>query len=526
LLILSAAAGSTSLGDIAASAHQLPSSVRWLGFVLTFFGFGVKTGLVPVNAWVAPGYAAAPHSLRPVFSGATMNLGIFTFLVIDAPLAIHTTGIGLVAMVVGALTAILGIVYALIERDIAKLLAQSSVENLGIVVAALGAGCAFASLGKPVPAGIALIAGVYHMLNHSAFKTLLFLGAGGIGEATGSRDLDRLGGLLRRLPVFGTLFLAGTMAIAALPPLNGFVSEWLVLESLLRIVEAASVPVRLTFAVSGALLALTAGLALTCFTLVAGTSLLGLARSPEACNASRVPASATVPMACLAFTCLALGVLATAVIPVLGKLVEPLAGVDAGPQLVPSFFTNAAELPSAIATDLAHIGARVGAGWIPLRGLVVLHSGGMATPVIFAMSTALSLAVIALIAGIVWLFARGLRRTRVTRREVWDAGLPKLRPEMTYNATAFSSPVRVLFNTLLRPAIAERVERQGAFAMTQIRETRIVHVIDRLTIQPLITGFNRLARWLAAMHHGRITAYAGYVLVVLGAALLLAVASL
>lgn len=527
LMILATAAGSYNLADIAAAAPQMPAGAVWAGFLLTFFGFGVKTGILPVNVWMADAYEAAPRALTPIFSGATMNLGVFTLLIVDGPLANHNIGLGLVILVTGAVTAILGIVYALTERDMTRLLARSSIENLGIVVTALGAGLTFAALDKPIPAGMALIAGLYHMMNHSSFKTLLFLGAGGIHRATGTNDMDRLGGLMRRLPLFGSVFLVGAIAIAALPPFNGYVSEWLTLESLLRIDEVTSVPVRIAFGLSGAALALTAGLALTCFTLLAGTSLLGIARSPQAERPAKVPRSITIPMIALGIICFLLGVLATAIIPELARLVTPLAGANSGPALVPAFFGSAPNLPAAVFSDLSDIGARLGAGWIPLRGLVVLHSGGEHTSVIFAMSTALSALVIVGVLILVWLFARIMKRNRkVYRKTLWDAGLPRLRPEMTYNATGFASSVRVTFNSLLRPVVTERIETHGAFSTSRVRSTQLVHIVDRLTTEPLVRQTHRIAEWVAGMHHGRITAYAGYVLYALVGALLVAAALL
>ena len=157
----------------------------------------IQTGILPVNIWMPAAYAAAPRALTPLFSGATLNLGIFTLLIVDGPLAVHNVSTALVVLVTGTLTALVGIVYALVERDITRLLTQSSIENLGIVVAALGAGFAFAALGKPIPAGMAMIAGLYHMTNHSAFKTMLFLGASGVRDAAGGDEMDRLGGLMR-----------------------------------------------------------------------------------------------------------------------------------------------------------------------------------------------------------------------------------------------------------------------------------------------------------------------------------------
>ena len=527
LLVLAAASGTTSLAGIADAAAALPHGVIWAGFLLTFFGFGVKTGIVPVNAWMNDGYAAVPRSLTPIFSGATLNMGVFALWRIDGPLAAHALWPALVVLVTGAVTALVGIVYALASRSMTRLLTHSSIENLGIVVAALGAGFAFQALGHPALAGLALIAGLYHMLNHSAYKTLLFLGNGAVRTATGTDDLDALGGLMKRVPLFSTLFLIGAFAIAALPPFNGFVSEWLTLESLLRVVEIGDVPVRITFALSGALLALTAGLALTCFVMLAGSSLMGLPRSRRAAEVKRMPWSATAPMAALAAVCLGLGVLATGVIPVLGRLTASLTGTDATPALVPAFFRHSHQLAQAIVTDLTHIGAQIGRGVLPLRGLVVLHSGGSQTPVVFAMSTGLSFAVILTLVLIVWATARLLRRRkrRVVRRTLWDAGLVRLQPEMTYTATAFAAPVRVLFERLLKPVVAEQTTRRGAFLVGVIRRARVVHIVDRFTLYPLIGAAKGLASALARMHQGRVNLYAAYIVAAL-VVVLLATASL
>ena len=527
LLILAAASGTTSLAGIAAAASALPHSVVWAGFLLTFFGFGVKTGIVPVNAWMNDGYAAVPRSLTPIFSGATLNMGVFALWRIDGPLAAHFLWPALVVLVTGAVTALVGIVYALASRSMTRLLTHSSIENLGIVVAALGAGFAFQALGHPALAGLALIAGLYHMLNHSAYKTLLFLGNGAIRATAGSDDLDALGGLMKRVPLFSSLFLFGAFAIAALPPFNGFVSEWLTLESLLRVVEISDVPVRITFALSGALLALTAGLALTCFVMLAGSSLMGLPRSRQVAEVKRMPWAATAPMVVLTFVCLGLGVLATGVIPVLGRLAASLTGSDATAALVPAFFHHSHQLAQAIVTDLTHIGAQIGRGVLPLRGLVVLHSGGAQTPVVFAMSTGLSFAVILALLLLVWSLARLLRRRkrRVVRRTLWDAGLVHLQPEMTYTATAFAAPVRVLFERLLKPVVAEHARHHGAFVVGLILQARLVHIVDRLTLHPLIRAVKTFATVLARMHHGRVNLYAAYIAAAL-VVVLLASASL
>lgn len=522
LLLLATHAGSWSLSGIAAAVPHLPRGIAWAGFLLTFFGFGVKTGILPVNIWMGEAYVAAPRGVLPIFSGATLNLGAFTLWIVDGPLASHAPNMALVVLVAGALTAILGITYALATHSLTRLLTQSSIENLGIVVAAFGAGFAFTALGKPLLGGLGLVAGLYHMLNHSAYKTLLFLGSGGIGAAVDD-DLNRLGGLLKRLPLFGTLFLLGAFAIAALPPFNGFVSEWLVLQSLLRVVEFSSIPVRITFALSGALLALTAGLAVTCFVMLAASGLLGLPRSPEAARARRMPASVTAPMGALVIVCFLLGILATGVIPLLGRLTGTLTGVNPTAALVPAFFGHVQVLTQTLARNLTDLGAQLGRGIVPLRGLVVLDTGGSAGNVAYAMSTALTFVVLAFLLLVVWFATRVLRRRRrVARRALWDAGLVHLQPEMTYTATAFAAPVRVPFDRLLRPAVTEHTERRGAFVTVLRRENKVVHIVDRLTLHPLMTGAQRLAGVLARMHHGRVTLYAAYIVVACAVVLLAA----
>lgn len=527
LLVLAGSAGTFSLAGIAAAAPQLPGGVLWAGFLLTFFGFGVKTAIMPVNAWMTDAYAAAPRGVLPLFSGATLNLGVFTLWVIDGPLASHALWPALVVLTVGAATALLGIMYALTETGMTRLLTRSSIENLGIVVAALGAGFAFTAMQRPMLGGLAAIAGLYHMLNHSAYKTLLFIGSGGIGDAVGHDDMNRLGGLLRRVPWFGTAFLLGCFAIAALPPFNGFVSEWLTLQSLLRIVELGPVPVRIVFGLAGAALALTAGLSVTCFAMLATSTLLNVPRSREAASVSRMPASVTAPMVLLVVVCLGLGVWATGVIPVLGSITAPLLGRDATANLVPAFFGHASALAAGLVHDLTQLGAQLGRGLLPLRGLVVLHSDAPRAGVVYAMSTALTFAVLALLLLVVWILARGLRRRRkVVRCVPWNGGIPGLKPEMAYTPTTFAAPVRVLFDGIFNPEVARQEQRQGAFLTT--REHRVVHVhlFDRLLVLPLMAGMQATARLLARMHRGRVTLYATYVLATFVVVMLAAAATL
>lgn len=516
LLVLALAAGSPSLDAIARAAPLLPPAIATAGCVLTFFGFGMKAGVVPLNLWLPDAHGAAPRSISPILSAATLNLGLYAFLRIDAPLARADARLGLMILATGAATALTGIMYALAEHNLKRVLAQSSIENIGIVTAGFGAGFAFSALGHPVLGGLALVAGLYHMLNHSTYKALLFLGAGGIDAATGSHDLDRMGGLLRRLPLLGTLFVIGAFAIAALPPLNGFVSEWMLLQSLLRVVEIGSVPVRIVFALAGAALALAAGLAVTCFAMIAATALLGAPRSREAASARPAPRSVWLPMLLLALVCFGLAVWATGVLPALGRIAVPITGADPTDALVPAFFGNGSGLAAGVVHDLAQLGAQLGRGLLPLRGLVVLHSDGARAPVAYAMSTALTFAVLAFMLLVVWIAARAVRRRRaLVRRAPWNGGIVRLRPDMTYTATVFSAPVRVLFHAVFDPEVSRQEQHQGAFLTARTQHEVRVHVVNRLVIRPTADAARRVAVRLAELHHGKVTAYAAYVLAAL-----------
>ena len=361
-------------------APGLGMGVQWAVFLLSFFGFGVKAGLVPVNFWLPRAYVAAPRAFVPVLAGATLNLGLYGILRVNADLMPAThAGPGLLVLVVGTISALLGILYATTDNDLKIMLAHSSIENVGIIVAGFGAGMVFVATNHPALAAIAFVAALYHLINHSLYKTLLFFGVGTVEAQTGTRDMDRLGGLNKWMPLTALGFLIGTLSIAALPPFNGFVSEWLTLQTMLRSAELSSTGAKMVFALCGAGLALTAALAVTCFVKVFAMSFLGMRRLDENQKVSEAKSGALAPMAILAALCLAFGVLPTYVIPALDTATNPLVGASASDALVPPFFaSNPAHdtLPPAFVDDFHNLGAQVGQSVLPGRGLVVLHRGG------------------------------------------------------------------------------------------------------------------------------------------------------
>ena len=522
LLLLAAAAGSLDFAALKASASRLDDAARWAVFLLSLAGFGVKAGLVPLNAWLPRAHPVAPANVSALLSGVILNLGIYGIVRVNIDLLpVNNVGPGLTALVVGAVTAFIGILYATTDNDTKRLLAHSSIENMGIVTAGLGAGFVFTAAGRPALAAIAFVAALYHLGNHSVYKALLFLGAGSVDLRAGTRELDRLGGLIHRMPWTAACFLVGALSISAIYPFNGFASEWLTLQALLRSAELDGTPVKIVFALCGVGLALTAALAVTCFVKAFAMGFLGIARSHRAEQAEEAPRSMLAPMAGLALMCVVLGVLPTYVIGTVSDALQPLTAASATQALVPPFFAGSAEhaeLPAPFAAEFRDLGAEVGEAVLPGRGMVVMHRGGERNPVVFAMSSFYGAIVLVALLAVVFVVVRVLTRARrVERASAWDGGVRRLFPEMTYTATGFSNPVRVVFDALLRPRTVEDTEETVAnhFRVAIRRSHDDGHIVDRLLFEWLAPRVLAAVRLLARMHHGRVNAYVGYVLVTL-----------
>jgi hydrogenase-4 component B len=496
---------------------HLSGGAVWGIFLLGFLGFGVKAGLVPVNFWLPRCYTATPAIFVPVLAGITLNLGFYGILRLNADLvANHGIGTGLFALVTGSITALVGILYATTDNDMKTMLAHSSIENAGIIVAGIGASLVFRASGHGVAAAIALVAALYHMVNHSVYKTVLFEGVGNIEAATGTREMDRLGGLAHFLPALSVVFLVGCLSISAIPPFNGFVSEWLTLQALLRSAVLLSPVTKILFALCGASLALTAALSVTCFVKAYAMSFLGIKRGEWKLRGHQNSTRPQFALAYLAIACFLLGILPTYVIPVLNRAVWPLAGASATASLVPPFFTATPEnqqLPPGFLEDFHNIGAQTGRKIFPGRGLVVLVRGAEQNPVIFAMSTSYGFLALAIFLFLTWIVVtRSTRKRSVVRNELWAGGIPRLLPEMTYTATGFSNPVRVVFQAIFRPDIVEDTRETVAvhFRTAILRRREETHLVDRLFFHPVGDAISWFARLLAGMHHGRLNAYVAY----------------
>src|SRR5205807_1886974 len=300
--------------------------VAGLVLALALLGAGSKAGLVPLHVWLPLAHPAAPSHVSALMSGVMTKVAIYGFVrIVFDLLGPPAWWWALPPIVLGAITAVLGLLYAVLDRDLKRVLAYSTIENVGVIFVALGLALAFRANGQDAAAAVAMTAALLHALNHSWFKSLLFLGAGAVLHATGRRDLEGLGGLIHRMPRTAVFFLIGALAISALPPLNGFVSEWLLFQAVIAAPALPQAALHFASPAIGAMLALAAALAAACFVRVYGTAFLGRPRSAEAAGAHDVPLAQQLAMAGLALLCILGGlmgsVLAVALAPVLDQLV-------------------------------------------------------------------------------------------------------------------------------------------------------------------------------------------------------------
>ena len=407
--VLASATRSLSFSMLLSGSAVASGPVRDALFALFFVGFGVKAGVIPLHVWLPEAHPAAPTSISALMSGVLLKIGIYGIVRVCAfGLGTPRLSWGVIVVALGGISALLGVLYALMQHDLKRLLAYHSIENIGIILLGLGAGMIAMAYGRSDLAWIGVAASLYHVLNHAVFKGLLFLGAGDVVMATGTRQIEQLGGLLRRLPWTGLFFLVGAMAISGLPPLNGFASEWLTFQAFLYGFRGSSEPlVHLLFPVGGALLALTTALAAACFVKAFGITFLALPRSEPAAAAREAPAVMLVPQAWLAALAIGLGLFPGA----RAARARRRAGVAPG----------RAPAPRHRARRLRHGDRRVFDHVVPVV-LAAALAGGLVLA-----------AVLALRAGMA-----------VRRVPTWGCG-GELSARTEYTATAFSKPLMMIF---------------------------------------------------------------------------------
>ena len=455
------------LADAGAFGGEVPietgSSTQIAIAMAALVGMGTKAGLVPLHTWLPRAHPIAPAHVSALMSGVMIKMAVYGLVrVLVEWLGELPTWYGVVVVVVGGASAVIGVVYAIFQHELKRLLAFHSIENVGIIVLGLGACLLLHTSGADAWAGIALAAALLHTLNHAVFKALLFLGAGAFERAAGSLEIDRLGGLLQRMPWTGGAFLVGAMAIAGLPPLNGFASEWLTLQALLAVPANGGVAAGLAGAVALAALASTAALAVLCFVKVTGLVLLGRPRRSRIESAVDAPVPMRAAAAFLALACVVLGV-------VPGALAGPLAGLAPWPT------DDAPSTSVHVPWDDA----------LPAPGILVVLLGG----------TALLMA------------ARG--RRRAAPAPSWACG-QILGPELRWTSAGFTKPLRLVLDAVLRPTRDVSLSVRGGVLQEVRYEGHVPHLFETHLNRPI----TRLGLWAAAharrLQSGSLTAYVAY----------------
>jgi len=403
-------------------AAQLQPAWASVAFLLAFFGFGAKAGMIPLHAWLPEAHPAAPSPVSALMSGIMIKTAIYGMVRVIFDLIGNVRWEwGMAVLVVGAGTTLFGVLYALVQHDLKRLLAYHSVENIGIILLGLGMAMVFIGFGHPAAGALGLIAALYHTLNHAVFKGLLFLGAGSILHSTGMRNLNDMGGLIRGMPKTAFYFLIGALAISALPPLNGFVSEWLTFQTALQATVLQHGVVRSLLPLFAATLALAGALTAMCFVKVYGIAFLGRAREPA--HRSPLPHAGDAGpmerygMAWLAAGCFVLGLFPTSFLLMLNRVGVSLTG-------------------HGLSED-----ALLGSGWLWL----VPTAMGQASysPVIFFV-------VIVAVTLLAFLLVRRFYHGRLRFSDPWDCGYPEQTSRMQDTADAFGQPIRHVFGPIYR----------------------------------------------------------------------------
>jgi hydrogenase-4 component B len=400
--------------DAIRAAHP-SAGLAALVLILVLVGAGSKAGVVPLHAWLPLAHPAAPSHVSALMSGVMTKVAVYGFVrIVFDLLGPPDWWWSMVVLAVGAVTAVMGVLYALMQNDLKRVLAYSTIENIGIIFVGLGLALAFKAEGIGWAAGLALTAALFHVFNHSVFKSLLFFGAGAVLNATGERDMEKLGGLIHRMPQTAFVFLVGCMAISALPPLNGFVSEWLAFQAILLSPQLPSWGLKLMIPAVGGMLALSAALAAACFVKAFGVSFLGRPRTPAAAKAQETDSNSLAAMVFLAALCLVAGILP-------GIFIDALAPVST----------------ALVGMSMPH---QAGTQWLTIVPIAQSRSSYNGLLVFIFVLMSGSLAAFAI---------HRLASDKLRRAPAWDCGFPDPNPATQYTASSFSQPIRRVFGTVI-----------------------------------------------------------------------------
>jgi hydrogenase-4 component B len=436
--LLAGPAGGYAFAAIRANGVTPGLAALVLGLALV--GAGSKAGLAPLHVWLPLAHPAAPSHVSALMSGVMTKVAVYGFVrIVFDLLGAPAWWWGAPVMALGAGTAVLGVLHALMQNDLKRVLAYSTIENIGLIFAGLGLALAFKANGFGGAAALAATAALFHALNHAIFKSLLFFGAGAVLTSTGERGMERLGGLLNRMPATGLFVLIGSMAISALPPLNGFASDWLLLQSTLLSPQLPQWALKILAPAVGATLALAAALAAACFVRVFGIAFLGRPRSPLAESAHEVDPISVAAMGILAALCLLAGIFPAFVIDALAPAVRGLTG---------------AQMPM-----------QEGIPWLSIAPIAESRSSYNGLLVFLFIAASASLAAFAI---------HQIASNKLRRAPAWDCGFPDANPATQYTAESFAQPIRRVFGAFAFRA-HERVDMPAPGEMRPAHQSVAMH---------------------------------------------------
>jgi formate hydrogenlyase subunit 3/multisubunit Na+/H+ antiporter MnhD subunit len=462
------AGGATFDFDQILAAREAMAPIASVSFIFAIIGFGAKAGFIPFHVWLPEAHPAAPSHVSAVMSGIMIKTGIYGLLRTITFLGTPAPWWGWLLIGIGLSSGILGVLFALAQHDLKRLLAYHSVENIGIIALGLGLGVLGMSMDAPGLAVLGFGGGLLHVVNHALFKGLLFLGAGSVLHATGTLEIDHLGGLIKRMPWTAATFLIGAVAICGLPPLNGFISEFLIYASAFSAIEKPAMGAAATLVIIG--LALIGGLAVACFTKAFGVVFLGEPRSGHSTHAHEPGWAMRAPMLILAAGCVLIGLFARQAAGLTGRAVGAVTG-----------------LPIDEVRD--HMTFAMG----PLSSIVVIGC-----------------ILVLLIVLLGFLRRRLLAGRTVEKSCTWDCGYARPAPSMQYTASSFAQPLTRMFGTFLRPQIRSE-EPDGLFPAYGSFKTETADFFRQNLYHPLFDGVARLASKLRWLQQGRVQLYIFYI---------------
>ena len=481
-LILAGSSGSFNFNTFNAAATVLSPELKDAVFIFALIGFGTKAGIVPLHIWLPYAHPAAPSNVSALMSGVMIKTAIFMLIrVFFDFLGAGVAWWGMLVLILASVSALLGVLYALMEHDMKRLLAYHSVENIGIILIGVGVSMIFMASGHPDLAAFGLIAGLYHTVNHAVFKSLLFMGAGSIVYSTHTRNIEEYGGLIKKMPWTALFFLIGAISISALPPFNGFVSEWLTFQAQLLSINLSDNITKMLVLFSGAGLALTSALAAACFVKAFGVSFLALPRSDHAQHSKEVPVPMLIGMGILSLMCIVLGVL-------------------------PFFFIRIIDSISSTLVDVSII-SRIDAN----LSIATLS----AFPATISTTTMAILVFVVLPLPIIMYLL--LKRTPGPKYETWGCGQPISTGRNEYTATAFSKPFRMWFGGIFRPRreIQTSYSDSPFFKEKVMFSSEIESVFERYLYDPVAWLVLTVSRYMRIIQTGYLQTYLLYILLTL-----------